>query len=89
MGLGVVSPRDARRRGSQVSLSYEESYRVVQALIERRVVPDFRTPDVLRFGLCPLFLRYVDVWDAVAELREILESRAWDHPRFERRGVVT
>ncbi len=89
LGLGVASPAEAERRGSQVSLTHPEGFRVVQALIERGVVGDFRAPDVLRFGLSPLFLRYADVFEAVAELRSVLESRAWDHPRFERRGVVT
>ncbi len=88
-GLARACPDDAGRRGSQVSLRYEEGYAVVQALIERGVVADFRTPDVLRFGLAPLYLRYTDIWDAVEILREVLETRAWDEPRFRQRGVVT
>lgn len=53
------------------------------------MVGDFRAPDVLRFGLTPLYQRYVDVWDAVVILREVLARRAWDDPRFHRRAVVT
>jgi len=88
-GLGIACPLDACRRGSQVSLRHQEGYAVIQALIARGVVADFRTPDVMRFGLAPLYLRYTDVWDAVGILREVLETRAWDAPRFRQRGVVT
>ena len=89
LGLGMVSPRDRERRGSQISLRHPQGFAVMQALIERGVVGDFRTPDVLRFGLTPLYQRYTDVWDAVENLREVLEGREWDRPRFQRRGKVT
>ena len=58
-------------------------------MIERRVIGDFRAPDVLRFGFGPLYLRYVDVWDAVEVLRDVLESRAWDDPALARTSIVT
>jgi kynureninase len=61
----------------------------MQALIARGVIGDFRAPDILRFGLAPLYTRYVDVWDAVAALAEVLDSRAWDRPEFHRRAAVT
>ena len=89
LGSSVACPVDPSRRGSQVCLRHEQGYRIVQALIENGVVGDFRAPDVLRFGLTPLYLRFTDVWDAVASLRTILENRTWDHPRFERLGKVT
>ncbi len=89
LGVAVACPEDGRRRGSQVSLAHREGYAVVQALIDRGVVPDFRTPDVMRFGLAPLYLRYVDVWDAVRTLAEVLSTRAWDDPRYRRRSKVT
>lgn len=89
LGLEVASPPDPERRGSQVTLRHPRGYEIVQALIERGVVGDFRAPDLLRFGLAPLYLRYVDAWDAARHLREVLEGREWDHPRFRRRGVVT
>ena len=90
-GLGVdfACPAAAERRGSQVSLAHPEGYAVVQALIARGVVPDFRTPDVMRFGLTPLYQRYTDVWDAVQVLREVLATREWDQPRFLERQKVT
>lgn len=89
LGLGVACPRDGARRGSQVSLTHGEGYAIVQALIARGVIPDFRAPDVLRFGLTPLYLGYAEVWDAVEILREILQGREWDAPRFHRRWAVT
>ena len=90
VGLGLVSAcPEGERRGSHVALRHEAGYKIIQALIERGVIGDFRAPDVLRFGLGPFYLRFVDVWHAVAALREVLESRAWDDPRFDRQGAVT
>lgn len=87
--LSVACPTDAERRGSQVCLRHDDGYPIVQALIERGMVGDFRAPDVLRFGLTPLYLRYADVWDGISILRDVLRDRAWDHPRFERQATVT
>lgn len=94
-GLTVVSPREPRLRGSQVCLTRAEgAYAIVQALIARRVVGDFRagdvqTPDILRFGFTPLYTRYVDVWDAVEQLVQVMESGQWREARFHRRAAVT
>jgi kynureninase len=89
-GLALVTPHDAARRGSQVCLARDEgAYAIVQALIARGVVGDFRAPDVLRFGFAPLYLRFVDVWDAVEHLREVLESGEWTQARFNRKATVT
>lgn len=88
-GVEVACPRDAAHRGSQVSLRHPEGYEAVQALIERDVVGDFRAPDILRFGLAPLYQRHVEVWDAVAALAEVLASGAHREERFRRRGMVT
>jgi len=89
LGVEVVSPREAERRGSQVSLRHKEAYRVMRALIDRGVIGDFRTPDLLRFGFAPLYTRYVDMFDAVRVLREVLASRAWDRPEYTNRLLVT
>ena len=70
-GVGTGESRNARERGSQVSLRHPHGYPVMQALIARGVVGDFREPDVLRFGFAPLYVRYRDVWDAVEALREV------------------
>ena len=89
LGVEVVSPRDAEMRGSQVSLRHKEGYRVIRALIDRGVIGDFRTPDLMRFGFAPLYTRYVDAFDAVRRLRDVLTSRAWDRPEYSNRLAVT
>lgn len=89
-GLVLASPRDASRRGSQVCFAHADlGYPVIQALIARGVVGDFRAPDVLRFGFTPLYTRYADVWDAVEQLRQVLESGEWRRPEFNQRRAVT
>src|SRR5262249_27854125 len=87
--LRLLSPRDPAHRGSQVSFAHPEAYPIMQALIARGVIGDVRAPDVLRFGLAPLHLRHVDVWDAVETLADVLGSRAWDRAEFRTRNVVT
>ncbi|MER5439484.1 kynureninase [Streptomyces sp. NPDC002790] len=88
-GLEVVTPRDADARGSQVALRHTDGYPVMQALIDRGVIGDFRAPDLLRFGFTPLYLRFVDVWDAVQFLREVLTTEAWREDRYALRSKVT
>jgi kynureninase len=88
-GLRLVSPTDAEQCGSQVSYAHPDGYAIVQALIAGGVIPDFRAPDVLRFGFAPLYVRHVDVFDAVAALREVLATHAYDDPRFRVRSRVT
>jgi kynureninase len=89
LGVEVASPREAKTRGSQVSVRHNEAYRVMRALIDRGVVGDFRAPDLLRFGFAALYTRYVDVFDAVRSLREVLTSRAWNRPEYANRLPVT
>jgi kynureninase len=89
-GLTLATPRDAERRGSQVSFARPDGgYPIMQALIARGVIGDFRAPDILRFGFTPLYTRHVDVWDAVEQLRAVFESDEWREARFQRRGLVT
>ncbi len=85
----VVTPRAHDRRASQVALRHPNGYGVVQALIERGVIGDFRAPDICRFGFTPLYLRYVDVYDAVAILVDVMASDAHRAPRFAVRRAVT
>lgn len=73
--LALASPRDAMRRGSHLSFSHDDGYTLMQRLIARGVIGDFRAPNLLRFGFAPLYLRYIDVWDAVEILRD--EVRRW------------
>jgi kynureninase len=88
-GLDVVTARDPQKRGSHVSLRHKDGYPIVQALIAAGVIGDFRAPDILRFGFTPLYLRYVDVWQAVDILRDVLETRKWDQAQFRTRAQVT
>lgn len=87
--LVLVSPADAMMRGSQVCWSHPQAYAVMQALIARGVVGDFRAPDVLRFGFAPLYNTFAEVWDAAETLHAVLASGAWDRPEFHARKAVT
>ena len=89
-GLRLISPREDRARGSQVSFAHATAaYPMVQALIARGVIGDFRAPDILRFGFAPLYTRFVDVWDAVDRFEGVLRSEEWREPRFAARSPVT
>lgn len=106
-GLGVATPREHAARGSQVCLTREEglgvngqgsgAYAIVQALIARGVIGDFRKgdggtgrhKDILRFGFTPLYVGFVDVWNAVEHLRQVLESGEWQQPEFNTVHAVT
>jgi len=89
-GFTLVTPRDSAARGSQVSISVTaDGYAIMQALIARGVIGDFRAPDILRFGFTPLYTRFIDVWDAVERLRQVMTSGEWREPRFSVRAAVT
>jgi kynureninase len=85
----LASPRDPARRGSHVVFAHPQGYAVMQALIARGVIGDFRVPDLMRFGFTPLYTRFVDAVRAAEALAEILQSREWDSPRFHARTKVT
>jgi len=88
--LQLITPRDHKLRGSQVSFTYPEGgYAIVSALIEDGVIGDFRAPNILRFGFTPLYTSFSDVWLAVNKLKTILDTKSWDQPRFHNRKVVT
>ena len=87
--LRLVSPRTSSRRGSQVCLGHPDGYAMVQALIERGVIGDFRAPDIVRFGFAPLYVRHVDVYDAVEILTDVISSGSYRDDRFRRRSAVT
>ena len=88
-GFRVASPEDSAQRGSQVSIAHEHAYPIMQTLIARGVIGDFRAPDILRFGITPLYLRYADLWDAVQTLREVMSTGEWRAERFQTRQKVT
>lgn len=87
--LEIVTPRQSSLRGSQVGISFDKGYAVVQAMIERGVVGDFRAPDLMRFGFAPLYVRFQDVWDAAEILAGCINAEVWRDPRFNRRLDVT
>jgi kynureninase len=88
-GFPLLTPQAGSSRGSQVAFAHPDGYAIMQSLIDRGVIGDFRAPDVLRFGLAPLYVRFVDVWDAVAVLRDVIASGAWRDQRFQRPRKVT
>ncbi|HEY1761707.1 MAG TPA: kynureninase [Acidimicrobiales bacterium] len=85
----IVTPRDHARRGSQVSMSHPDAYGIIQALIARGVTGDFRAPDVARFGFTPLYVRFVDVFDAVDILLDVMNTKAYAETAFSVRKSVT
>lgn len=94
--FGIATPENDALRGSQVSLTRTEgAYAIVQALIARGVIGDFRAgdgkqhPDILRFGLTPLYLGYADVWHAVRHLKEVMDTQEWQQARFSQKHAVT
>ncbi|PAL20701.1 kynureninase [Sphingopyxis sp. GW247-27LB] len=88
-GFTLVSERDPARRGSQVAYAHPRGYEIVQALKELDVIADFRTPDVLRFGLTPLYLRYRDIVETVERLDRVCATEAWAKPEYQERAAVT
>ena len=95
-GLTLVTPREHAQRGSQVCLARANgAYAIVQALIARGVIGDFRAgdagdhPDILRFGFTPLYIGFEDVWNAVEHLKQVLDSGEWQRSEFNRKHVVT
>ena len=84
-----ATPDDPARRGSQLCLSHPDAYAIMQALIARGVIGDFRAPDILRFGVTPLTLSYAELWDAAAVLGGIMAEGAWRDPSLAVRRAVT
>ena len=85
----VVTPLDHDRRGSQVALRHAEAYGIVRSLAARRVIGDFRAPDIARFGFAPLYVRFVDVFDAVDHLVEVMSSESYRDEGYLVRNPVT
>jgi kynureninase len=88
-GFAPASVEGPGGRGSQISYAHVHGWPIMQALIARGVIGDFRAPDIMRFGFTPLYLGFAELWDAVAILRDIMETRAWDKPEFHKRSKVT
>jgi kynureninase len=89
-GLTLASPRNANERGSQVSFAHATGgYAIMQALIGRGVIGDFRAPDLIRFGFAPLYTRFVDAFDAAEHLATVLASGEWRASKYASRAPVT
>jgi kynureninase len=88
-GLTLITPREHARRGSHVSFEHPQGYAVIQALIARGVIGDYREPRIMRFGFTPLYTSFTEVWDAVQILGEILDQKTWDQAQFQVRNSVT
>jgi len=87
--LTVACPRDGNKRGSQVSFRFEEGYAAIQALIAEGVIGDFRAPDLMRFGITPLYINEADIIAAAKQLESVLKDRGWDRPEFKKQAKVT
>ncbi len=88
-GLECITPTDPGKRGSHISFRHRHAYEIVQALIARGVIGDFRDPDILRFGLTPMTLSHADVWRAGRMMCDIIENGEWQNPAFAVRSAVT
>ena len=87
--LTLATPRDHAMRGSQVSFRHAQGYAIMQAMIARGVIGDFRTPDILRFGFTPLFIGPADVARAIAILSDVMTNNLWENPAYMTRNRVT
>jgi kynureninase len=87
--LELASPRDGQKRGSQISFLHPEGYAIMQALISRGVIGDFRAPNAIRFGFTPLYIGEADVLRATDVLEDIMINRLWDSAEYKQRALVT
>ncbi|MDQ8937210.1 kynureninase [Acinetobacter rudis] len=87
--FNLITPEQHHYRGSHVSYRHEHGYAIIQALIARGVIGDYREPEVLRFGITPLYLKFVDIWDAVQHLKEVMMHSEWNNKKYQVRGTVT
>ncbi|MGB0959255.1 MAG: kynureninase [Halocynthiibacter sp.] len=87
--LTLASPRDAKNRGSQVSFAFEHGYAAMQAIIDRGVIGDFRAPNIMRFGFTPLYIDEFDVSNAVTIIKEVMDGKLWDDPKYQTKSRVT
>jgi kynureninase len=88
-GFGLATPREAALRGSQVALTHPEAYAIMQAVIARGVIGDFRAPDILRFGFASLYVGFADVWHTITHLKTVMSTNEWQAPQFMLRKAVT
>ncbi len=87
--LQVASPEDPAQRGSQVSFKFKEGYALVQALIAQGLIGDFRMPNIVRFGITPLYIDEQDIIAAAIIIEDVLHNKRWDCAQFKARQAVT
>ena len=88
-GFTLFSPKNSEHRGSQISFLHENAYSIIQALISHGIIGDYREPNVMRFGISPLYMRFEDVWNAITCLREIMQTGEWQSEKFKNKNYVT
>ena len=88
-GFTLFSPKNSEHRGSQISFLHENAYSIIQALISHGIIGDYREPNVMRFGISPLYMRFKDVWNAITCLREIMQTGQWQSEKFKNKNYVT
>ena len=88
-GFMLFSPKNSEQRGSQISFLHENAYSIIQALISHGIIGDYREPNVMRFGISPLYMRFEDVWNAITCLREIMQTGQWQSEKFKNKNYVT
>ena len=88
-GFTIATPKETERRGSQVALTHKDGWAIMQALKARKVIGDFREPNIVRFGFAAPYVRFADVWDAVENLVQVMEKEEWKKPEFQNKKWVT
>jgi kynureninase len=87
--LALASPRDGTQRGSQASFRHPQGYAIMQAVIARGLIGDFRAPDILRFGVTPLFINEADIDAAIKIIADVMQNDLWHRPEYKTRARVT
>lgn len=88
-GFQLVSPEEDSKRGGHVSYFHPQGHAIYQAVKQRGILSDYRTPGILRFGITPMYLRFVDIYQVVASLKAVMEKREWDVPAYQIRAAIT
>ena len=88
-GFQFASPMEDEKRAGHVGFSHEEGHAIYQAIKQEGVVSDFRTPDILRFGITPMYLRFQDIYKVVQLIRQVMETKAWDKTEYKIRAAIT
>lgn len=87
--LELITPTDHKNRGSHVSFKHPKGYAAIQALIARNVIGDYREPEVMRFGITPLYLSFEDIWHSVQHIKAVFSNQEWNNPKYHERSQVT